>query len=722
MFDADHPITTAKADRLKRDVFSKYLARCILDHTDPESLVIGLAGGWGVGKTSILNMAIEEINLAAINMFDYEKPIILNFSPWSYSGQQQIIYNFFRRLSATFRRVEYLENREQIIHLLELYVSFFTDKPIPKVLQPKIGWLQKLSFKMRKEAYGWESGRDLTLVKAELNQLLAQQKHKIIIVIDNISRLYPKEIQQIFQIVKSMGDYAHTAYLLAYDKEEIIHSLKKVDGIHPESYLEKIVQLSFEVPPILEHDIENILADHLELIIKTIPEDAWQKEYWADVYYNALKFFFKNCRDITRYLNTLSFSYTRVKELVNPIDFFALTALEVFYPAIYAGIRDNKDLFTDLLEQVYQFDTDLIQKDKTRCDEILIRATEDRENILNLLLILFPRLRHIYQPHLPLYHSQSIARKLKRVCCPDIFEVYFRLSMQSGSIPANEFHTILALAADKIMFDQALTRLNQDERVTAFLEQLDGPVLQTIPLDHSASIIFSLLDNGDLFPKGLIGPLQLGTLMRIHRIIHQLLRRHEKPEDRFKLLEHSIKNTTKSIHVSVYELMQQAREHNEEEDVFVPLIFRDVNETQLKSLQHLAVARIVDWAKMGRLGEHPDLRYLLTAWYQWGDTEECKNYVQNLTNTDRGIVAFLCAFLNFPIKQAMTLYEKNASWEKYLEEIELFISREQLAEHAKELFEDDYFEKLKEEEQLAIMIFLDLIKVHTKKTIPKTTV
>lgn len=47
MFDADRPIQSSTQDRLNRAIFSKYLARCMLDHKEPDSFVIGLYGGWG---------------------------------------------------------------------------------------------------------------------------------------------------------------------------------------------------------------------------------------------------------------------------------------------------------------------------------------------------------------------------------------------------------------------------------------------------------------------------------------------------------------------------------------------------------------------------------------------------------------------------------------------------------------------------------------------------
>lgn len=723
MFDADRPIQKSSQDRLNRAQFAKYLARSMLDHKEPESLVIGLYGGWGVGKTSIINMAVEELNFAASNLLDHEKPIILNFSPWSYSGQHQLIYSFFRRLSSALRGVDYLEDSERIIYLLELYVSFFTRQPQPKSLRKKHTLLEKMIKQPEhEEVYGWESGRDLTLIKTELNALLRPQKHKIIIMIDNISRLYDYEIKQIFQIVKSMGDYANTVYLLAFDKEQVISALNKLDNGDGELFLEKTVQLPFDVPPILKQDLEAILADRLADMIVMLPEEAWSNEYWADMYYSSLKYFFENCRDITRYANILKFSYLRLKDLVNPMDFFAITAIQVFLPDIYSGIRDNKDLFTDLLANVYVLNKEQIEEDKSRCDEILRRTKRiSPDIILALLMRLFPRLRRIYQPEMIFYHSDSKARKLKRICSPDVFDIYFRLSMQTGQVPESEFKTIIALSSDISAFDHALTRLNQDDRITQFLDQLDGHV-GSIQKKNIPAIIDALLDNGDLFPPGIAGPLSLDTPMRIHRIIHHLLRRYNTPEERFLVMQHAIANANKSIAIIVRVLKEQKREHIEESETFIPIEYRDFTPEELQLLEQLTASRIQNWADSDRLISHPQLLTLLYAWKTWGDQEACKTYVDKVTKQDQGLVTFLMATLDKAISEAMTQYEKNPTWETYLIDIEAFIPTKMLEAHAKALFEDAYFEKLREREQLAIMIFLDLIKANTRKMIPKTTV
>lgn len=61
MFNSDKPITKIEDDVLNRGNFSKQLAHAILAYTKTDNFVISLCGRWGSGKTSILNMVLDEI-------------------------------------------------------------------------------------------------------------------------------------------------------------------------------------------------------------------------------------------------------------------------------------------------------------------------------------------------------------------------------------------------------------------------------------------------------------------------------------------------------------------------------------------------------------------------------------------------------------------------------------------------------------------------------------
>jgi hypothetical protein len=159
----------------------------------------------------------------------------------------------------------------------------------------------------------------------------------------------------------------------------------------------------------------------------------------------------------------------------------------------------------------------------------------------------------------------------------------------------------------------------------------------------------------------------------------------------------------------------------EEKDTFLPIEFRDLLPEQLASLRKFTVSRITYWADHDLLSEHPRMLPILNAWQHWSTDDKCSLFIKKMTETDRGLIIFLTAILSEAITQAMTHYVVNPEWKSYLQDIDVFIPPRALENHAKILFEDQHFEQLREREQLALMIFLDLLKANTKKIIPDTS-
>ena len=95
-YNSDRPIESANQDLLGRLTFSKQLAEAIFKYGGKDGLVIGLFGKWGTGKTSILNIVVNEINSLSEDSCD--KPIIVKFSPWNYTDKDNLISLFFRVL------------------------------------------------------------------------------------------------------------------------------------------------------------------------------------------------------------------------------------------------------------------------------------------------------------------------------------------------------------------------------------------------------------------------------------------------------------------------------------------------------------------------------------------------------------------------------------------------------------------------------------------------
>ncbi|WP_116315610.1 P-loop NTPase fold protein [Bacillus subtilis] len=61
-YSSDSPIESKEFDKFNRFPFAERVSHVISKRTDPSSIVIGIYGVWGEGKTSVLNFMEKELN------------------------------------------------------------------------------------------------------------------------------------------------------------------------------------------------------------------------------------------------------------------------------------------------------------------------------------------------------------------------------------------------------------------------------------------------------------------------------------------------------------------------------------------------------------------------------------------------------------------------------------------------------------------------------------
>src|SRR5438552_9839021 len=100
MLSPDSPIETAKNDKLGRKTFAQALARALAGFSGQDSFVVGIHGKWGTGKSSILNLLVEQIEKDNISRTDGEKLYAMRFNQWNFSDQNQLVFQFMRQFRA----------------------------------------------------------------------------------------------------------------------------------------------------------------------------------------------------------------------------------------------------------------------------------------------------------------------------------------------------------------------------------------------------------------------------------------------------------------------------------------------------------------------------------------------------------------------------------------------------------------------------------------------
>lgn len=709
MFKPDQPITSHKEDILNRHLFSQSLGKAILSYKDKNSVVIGLFGAWGSGKTSIVNMSLEYVDNVSNNLPATERPVVLRFNPWNFSDQNQLISQFFKQLSSILKHRDLGKEVENIGKQIENYAEFFE----PLALIPVFGITTAVVGKVigrvgaRLGQWGKNQQSDLNVAKEKLNTQVEKLSRKIIIVIDDIDRLNTIEIRQVFQLVKSLCDFPNTIYLLPFDKQVVIKALAEVQANSGNEYLEKVVQIPFEIPVIQRHSLEKLLFSQLDLLIKDLPEEKWDQTYWGNIYHSGLNYFFETIRDVNRYINSLRFSFGMIKEEVNPIDFLAITGIQVFLPEIYYGIRDNKDLFAGASGSETQAQK---EQSKKRCDEIIERAGEfPKERLLNFLKRLFPPVESIYGNIGYGEGSLDNWRIRCRVCSPDKFDIYFQLALPEGEIGQKEIETLLSLTNNLEAFRSALLKLNEDGRAIKFLERLEDYTETYIAKENIQNVISALMDIGDLFPDTDTGFFGFDTPMRVLRIFYQLGNRFDTQSERFEIFKQSMEQATQSLYPIVNEVSIQDQKHNKnkakkEQDLNEKLT---INEEQLKELKLIACGKIETWAKDGRLRKHNRLAYILFCWKNWNDKDDYKTFVDNLIKDDEGLLVFVVSFLSKSFSYGMSDYVGRINWRMDLKWMGQFVDPKTIEPRLRSKLSSDAFNKLLEKQQLAIRTFLD---------------
>ena len=407
---ADKPLIKPQQDRLGYAPFARHLAESICQMNVLGGFVIAVYGPWGFGKSTLLNFLDYYLQQKPEN----EQPIIVHFNPWLFSGDEDITKRFINQIQMSLSQLKALPEgfKARITNL----VRAVSEIPVPYAETGKA--LVKLFDHQQ---------RDTSELKEELEDTLKERHPRIVVTIDDIDKLTAEDIKQLFHLLGGMPNFNNVVYFLLFDPQVVINKLGNTEGI-PGEYLQKVVQVPFELPIPDKTLLRRLLFEKLNAIFTDIPKQLFEQSHWGNVYFQGIDHFITNPRDVTYLTNILTVTYAAVKGEVNPVDFIAIEALRVFQPMIYDIILKNPQFFAGhLANQSLLIST--IDEFKRFHNSWLAQLQErDREPVKQLLLHFFPKLNAIW--HNTYYNAkhESIWRSQLRVCSLKIFPNYFCLA------------------------------------------------------------------------------------------------------------------------------------------------------------------------------------------------------------------------------------------------------------------------------------------------------
>lgn len=730
-FAADRPILTIEDDLLGRAEFSVDLARAMSSWHGKDSLVVALHGDWGSGKSSIKNMAVSKLN-----EIDGKRVEVIEFSPWEWAAQEKITASFFqevsksigrknksksgKKLAATFKKYgRYLNTGESVVS------GFTASLPTLFVLATMVGiggnffdevWVRNTSTAMLVVLVAWaaalkwgkgflntlgrnieatakENEQSLSDIRQELTGLLSKRKSPLIVVMDDLDRLTSEQLRMVFQLIKANLEFPNVVFLLLFQRDLVEEKLTEGKLIGRD-YLEKIIQVPFDIPKIETTRLHNLLFKRLDQILEQ--DESATKMFdsgrWGNLFHGALYAYFDNLRNVYRYTSTLSFHFALLKGKtafeVNPVDLIAIECLRVFEPDIYKEIARSKEIFTknkpDRYERDKEFTTAFIK-------DILDKASTDkRQFVKEMIGQLFPTIEWtLGGTHYSSGFGDTWLREM-RVCHPSNFDKYFQFSIPSGELSNSDLQNMLSLTSDADGFSSFILSLKERGIVKNALSQFESFADQ-IPLENGKSYVKGLLDIGDKIDHESIGFTMFSSNTHAVRLVVWFLRRIDDAEQRGKLLLDSFRA---SYGISIVEHILQADENRrEKKDANIVLL-----DNEFEQLKAEFVSKLDELAETNpeELITHEHLVSFLYRWKRWGNEDRVISWLKSQISDEEGCINLLKAFVSKSSSQAVGDYVVEINKYIKLESIENFIEVEPIRERIENVKEDNLDFKAKE--------------------------
>lgn len=421
-YSSDKPIHKISEDLLGRAPFSFELAKAIYNYKENSGLVIGIYGSWGTGKTSIINMIENEIS-----NFEDDKTIFIRFSPWNYSDKDSLIRLFFESLKIKLN----IHHNKNIDNAIDNYLEALDILTlIPGVNYTIVGIIKKIikAFRKKNETFDLEANKKL------LEKQLSAINKKIIVVIDDLDRLTNIQIRETFQLVKQVADFPNLIYILSMDREVVARALTEVQNIDGNEYLEKIVQIPFEIPKIGKDKLQNILNNKIEKIIDSSSDKIEINiNYWSKIYFKCIEPYINTIRDVNRVINTFQFRFPVLKQEICFEDLFAITVLEVLDPKLYKWIRENKRVLLGMLTIERYFTDDVDYNKEVIKKEFKSKGIYEERAII-ILSILFPEFKKRINKYDFNYESNENIRLRMGIAHEQKFDLYFKFNLEDIKI------------------------------------------------------------------------------------------------------------------------------------------------------------------------------------------------------------------------------------------------------------------------------------------------
>lgn len=437
----DDPIKAVEQDRFNRAPVAERIAKLIhLNHSVDSSIVYGLEGPWGCGKSSAI--ALISIFLKRLQRSKQEWRVV-SFTPWATAGIDGMLSEFFAVLSSAVPDIP-KKNRKRFRKLLAEYMWVVRSAGsfIPMVGGVIGSITRAIEDKLQKQK-PWK------VLFEELSNGLRELNSPILVIVDDIDRLQVDELLVLLKLVRLLGRFPGVDFLLAYDEQTLVDILRSsgredLSQMRAHAFMEKIIQYPLTLPPLLSGQIVKLISDGLnEVLLLDKTGKGFESHRIDGIILETMPSQLGTPRALARFFAQLREEFIiHVPGEIDNTDLVLAVFLRVQFPSVFSQLQDWKTKLTATDDSPFKALLDPnISAEKEGDWNLLVQSLEcerDKKDALTLLGAIFPAV------------NTPIGRPFKspRFANPEYFDRYLAQNIPEGDVPDGVVKHALSKAAD----------------------------------------------------------------------------------------------------------------------------------------------------------------------------------------------------------------------------------------------------------------------------------
>jgi predicted KAP-like P-loop ATPase len=674
--DPDRPISRPGEDLFERVRLAHALAVQATADLNGQGFVIGVSGPWGSGKTSLLNLMAAEVK-------ESETGYIVRFDPWLFSSSEELVLRFLREVSGQLGREEraLAEAAARIGEYAQILAPLTALVAAPW-LGPVVAISSRVVGRRRKQVpVSAQEQRE------KVCEALRGLDRRLVVLIDDVDRLQGDEIRDVVRLVKLVGDFPNTTYVLAYDQLRVARALDETDEQEGQAFLEKIVQLSYDMPLVDPTRLARVLGESISAAVGDISQYRFSQDEYTNLF-ASVRALFATVRDVRRYTNVLPGTLALIGDEVELADVLALEALRMRVPICFARIIAAKQALTQ--PQTSALGTTGVSESsaKQQIEAIMQAASGFEDEVTSVIKRLFPAAqRHLGGSS---YGNEWLAtwRHERRVAHPEVFEIYLQKALPSGVLPVALVERAFDSLQDRTALSALLDGLGDDdlESLLTRLEHYENE----FPAGQAEIPVVVLFNQQHRLQRKKRHVLDLGADYAVRRVVLRVLRNLDEAE---------VVRITRAALPEIGTLGDRG-------DLVRMVGYREnsghklVSEADAAQIESSFFDELLTTGS-DRLGAERDLIRLL--WWIHGERPEATvNRVQELVSDDEFLLGLLRAALGETVGQGMGSAAVRRSYHLDWRSLTEFVPHDRLVERVHELDVPQIRDGLDERTKLAL--------------------